>query len=70
MTVVVDVSKGQTDMSYKSELQIPTKLCMRHQVCPSETCHTTISESIITMFMSRGTSNYGVIYYVSIQFTN
>ncbi len=28
-TVVADVSKGQTDMSYKGELQTLTKLSMR-----------------------------------------
>ncbi len=53
MTAVADVSKGKTDISYKGELQTLTKLNMRHQVCPGETCGTTISESIITMFMSR-----------------
>ncbi len=42
MTSVADVSKGQTDISYKGEPQTLTKLSMRHQVCPSETCHTTI----------------------------
>ncbi len=31
-------SKGQTDMSYKGELQTLTKLSMRHEVCRSETC--------------------------------
>ncbi len=59
MTAVADVSKGQTDMSYKGELQTLTKLSMRHHVCPSETCRMTISESTITMLMSRGRSNYG-----------
>ncbi len=29
-------SKGQTDMSYKGELQTLTKLSMRHQICPDE----------------------------------
>ncbi len=65
-TAVANVSKGQTDMSYKGELQILTKLSMRHQVCPGETCHTNISESTITMLMSRGISNCEVTYYVSI----
>ncbi len=65
-TAVTDVSKGQTDMSPKGELQTLTKLSMRHQVCPSETCHTIISEYTITLLMSRGRSNYGVTYYVSI----
>ncbi len=59
-TAVADVSKGKTDMSYKGELQTLTKLSMRHQVCPSETCHAIISGSIITMLMSRGRSNCGV----------
>ncbi len=31
-TAVADVSKGQTDMSHKGELQTLTKLSMRHQV--------------------------------------
>ncbi len=42
MTAVVDVSKGQTDMSYKGELHTLTKLSMKHHVCPGETCLTTI----------------------------
>ncbi len=50
-TAVADVSKGQTDMSYKGELQILTKLSMRHQVCPSETRRAIKSESILTMLM-------------------
>ncbi len=41
MTAVADVSRGQTDISYKGELQTVTKLCMRHHVCPGEICHTT-----------------------------
>ncbi len=32
ITTAVDVSKGQTDMSYKGELQTLTKESMRHQV--------------------------------------
>ncbi len=67
-TAVADVSKGQIDMSYKGELQTLTKLRMRHQICPSETCRAIISESIITMLMSRGSSNCGVTYYVNIYF--
>ncbi len=51
-TAVADVSKGQTDMLYKGELQTLTKLSMRHQVCPSEICHVIISECILTMLMS------------------
>ncbi len=50
-------------MSHKGELQTLTKLSIRHQVCPS--C-ILISESIITMPMSRGRSNCGVTYYVLI----
>ncbi len=36
-TAVANVSKGQTDMSHKGELQTLTKLSMRNQVCSSET---------------------------------
>ncbi len=54
---VTNVSKGQTDIAYKGELQTLTKLSMRHQICPSETCYTTISESTITIPMSKGSSN-------------
>ncbi len=53
-------------MSYKGELQTLSKLSMRHQVCPNETCRAIISESILTMLMSRGRSNCGVKYYVSV----
>ncbi len=56
------MNKGQTDMPHKSELQTLTKLSMRYQVCPSETCHTIISESIITMLMSRDRSDCRVTY--------
>ncbi len=65
MTDVTYVSKGQTD---KGELQTLTKLSMKHQVCPSETCRMTILESTISMLMSRGRSNCGGIYYVSIYY--
>ncbi len=51
MSAVANVSKGQTDMSYKRELQTLTELGMRQQVCPGETCCTAISESNITMLM-------------------
>ncbi len=68
MTAVANVSKGQTYMSYKGEFQTLTKLIMRHQVCPAETCHATISESTITMFMPK--RNCGVTYYVSIYTIN
>ncbi len=61
-----DVSKGQTDMSYTSELQAFTKLSMKHQVCPSDTCCVIISESILTMFMSRGRSNMGSTHFVQL----
>ncbi len=66
LTAVANNSKGQTDMSYKGELQTLTKLSMKHQVCPGETCRTTTSGSIITI--PRGRSNCGVIYYVSIYY--
>ncbi len=33
MTAVADISKGQTNMSYKGECQTLTKLSMKHQVC-------------------------------------
>ncbi len=49
MTAVANVKKGQADISYKGELQTLTKQSMRHQFFPGETCHTTISESTITM---------------------
>ncbi len=52
-TAVVDVSKGQTDMSYKGELQTLIKLNMRHQVCPSETCRAIISESVLRQIPCR-----------------
>ncbi len=42
MTASVDVSKGQTVMSHKGELQTLTKQSMRHQVCSGETCCTNI----------------------------
>ncbi len=41
MTAVADVDKGQTDISYKGELQTLSTQSMGHQVCPCETCHTT-----------------------------
>ncbi len=41
-----DVISGQTDMSYKGELQILTKLGMRHQGYPVKTYCTVISESL------------------------
>ncbi len=44
MTDIADFSKGQTDISYKGELQTLTKQSMRHQVSPGETCRRTISE--------------------------
>ncbi len=42
-TAVADVIKGQTNMSHKGELQTLTKLNMKHQVCPGETCCMIIS---------------------------
>ncbi len=68
MIAVANVNKGQTDMSYKGEFLQLTKLCMRYQVCPGETCHTTISESTITILMSRGRCNCRVMHYVSIYY--
>ncbi len=67
-TAVADVSKVQTDMSYKGELLTLTKISMRHKVCPRETCCAIISESILTMLMSRGRSNFGVTYYASVYY--
>ncbi len=58
MTAVADVGKGQTDMSHKGEFQTLTKLNMRHQVCPSETCFTIISESTLIMFMCMDRNNF------------
>ncbi len=48
MTAVADIRKVQADISYKGEHQTLTKQGMRHQICPGETCHTTISEPSIT----------------------
>ncbi len=57
-------------MSYKGEHQTLTKLSMRHRVCPSETSRAIISESVLTMVMSRGPVGAEVIveftYYVSV----
>ncbi len=61
---MADVSKGQTDMSYKRELQTLTKLSRRNQVCPGETCRTTKSESTITMLMSRSRSIIAVLKWI------
>ncbi len=36
MTAVVDVSKGQTEMSYQGEHQPLAKQSMRHHVCPTD----------------------------------
>ncbi len=47
MSAAANVSKGQTYISYKGELQTLNKQSMRHNVCPGETCHTTISEFAI-----------------------
>ncbi len=57
MTAVADVSKGQTDMLYKGELQTLTKRSIRDQACPGETRCTIILASIITMLISSGKSN-------------
>ncbi len=47
MAAVVNVAEGQTDMPYKGEHHTLTRQNMRHQVCPSDTCHITLSESNI-----------------------
>ncbi len=65
---VANVNKGETDMSYKGELQTFIKQSKSHQICLSETCCTTISEFTIIMLMSRGRSNCGVTYYVGIYY--
>ncbi len=39
-TAVADVSKGQTNMSYKGEIQTLTNLSMKYQVRPGETYRT------------------------------
>ncbi len=36
-TVVADVSKGQSDISYKGDLQALTKLRIRYQAYPGQT---------------------------------
>ncbi len=64
-TAVADVSKGQADMSHKGELHTLTKLSMRHQVSPIQTCCMIISESIITMLISGGRS-YILCEYIAL----
>ncbi len=54
MAAVANVSKRQTDMSYKGELQTLTKLSMRCHVCPDVTCCMIISESIPCSCPGRG----------------
>ncbi len=49
LTVVVVANKGQTDMPYQGEHHTLTEQSMRHQVCPGETCCTTISILAITI---------------------
>ncbi len=44
-------------LPYIVEHQTLTTQSMSHQVCPGETYHATISESTMTMLMSRGRSN-------------
>ncbi len=51
MIAVASVSKRQTDMSYKGELQTLTNLSMRHQVCPGETCHKIVLQSMLSFSM-------------------
>ncbi len=60
MTAAADVSKGQTDMPCKGELQTMTKLSIRHLVCPGEDCCT------IILLMSRGRGNCVTTYYISL----
>ncbi len=55
-----------TVMAHKGELQTLTKLSIRHQICPSETCVVQSYQSTITMLMFRGRSDCGVTHYVSI----
>ncbi len=57
LTAAADGSKGQTDKPYKGEPQTLTKQGMRHPVCPSDTCCTTISISVITILCPGGRSN-------------
>ncbi len=70
MTAVADVSKGQTDMSYKAELQTLTKQNMDTKSVLVDSCHTTISESAITMLISRNRSNYGPIHIMWLYIIN
>ncbi len=52
MTDVADVRKGHTAMPYRGDHQTLTEQSMRYQISPVETCHTTMSESVITMLIS------------------
>ncbi len=52
--IMTAVSKWQTYVSYKGEHQTLTKLSIRHHIWSVEICHTTISESTITMLMCKG----------------
>ncbi len=54
LIVIANINKGCTVMSYEGQLQTLTKQSIKHQVCPGETCHRTISESTITMFIYKG----------------
>ncbi len=64
--MIARVNKRQSNMSYKGELQTLNKQCMRHQVCPSETCRTTISKFAINMLMFMG-RQLAKQYYMYIQ---
>ncbi len=55
-------------MSHQGEHQTLSKQHMRYHVCSDETCRKTLPESAITMLMSRGRSNFGVTYIVSIYY--
>ncbi len=63
MTAIADVRKGQTCMSFKGEHQARTKQWLRHHVCPGVICRATISESTMTILVSRDRSNCGVTDY-------
>ncbi len=63
ITAVADVCKGQTHMSHKGELQTLTKLSMRHNVCPGETCCTPISEFEVRVIHSEKSPTRPMLFY-------
>ncbi len=65
MADVYESRKGQTDMPYQGEHQTLKKSSMKHNVCPGETCRTTIPESAMIILMPRGKHNCGVTDYVT-----